>query len=162
VIITRLIDVGSVDPYRTPRIVKLSGVPDLIRFQDGPNYPSHAALSYCWGPNYDKSCLPYDDNEITFMQSLPSLPKKIDDVVKICRRIGIRYLWVDALCIMQARTGRSIEWSEEAAKVGFYYQNALFTIVATGLPTITKAVLHSNHIMVPTRILYRVVREEFW
>lgn len=55
------------------------------------------------------------------------LPQSIQDAVLTARRIGIRYLWVDALCILQDSAedkGREIE------RMGEIYSNANLTIAA--------------------------------
>ncbi|EGU71887.1 hypothetical protein FOXB_17604 [Fusarium oxysporum f. sp. conglutinans Fo5176] len=52
------------------------------------------------------------------------------------RKLSIRYLWVDALCILQSEgpddAQHRADWSYEAARFGQYYQNATLTIAATG------------------------------
>ncbi|KAK4209759.1 hypothetical protein QBC37DRAFT_449765 [Rhypophila decipiens] len=51
-------------------------------------------------------------------------------------KLGIRYLWVDALCILQSRgsddTQHELDWQLEAARFGQYYENSILTIAATG------------------------------
>ncbi|WJG35682.1 uncharacterized protein FOBCDRAFT_251711 [Fusarium oxysporum Fo47] len=51
-------------------------------------------------------------------------------------KLSIRYLWVDALCILQSEgpddAQHRADWSYEAARFGQYYQNATLTIAATG------------------------------
>ncbi|KAF2870785.1 heterokaryon incompatibility, partial [Massariosphaeria phaeospora] len=75
----------------------------------------YIALSYCWGRS--TTCL------TTTTKTLPlhikgiaptSFPSLFQDVMDICRRLGIRYLWADALCILQDSTE---DWQLEAAKM---------------------------------------------
>jgi hypothetical protein len=47
------------------------------------------------------------------------------DAVELCRRLSIRYLWVDAVCIIQ---GSKEDWQREAALMGQVYANAFVTI----------------------------------
>jgi hypothetical protein len=61
-----------------------------------------------------------------------SLPKTIRDAINITQRLGMNYLWVDRLCIIQ---DDEADWKNEAAKIGSVYENAVFTIVATGAHT---------------------------
>jgi hypothetical protein len=49
--------------------------------------------------------------------------------VSIAQSIGIRYIWIDSLCIIQ---GNSQDWHSEAAKMGDVYQNATLVIAASG------------------------------
>lgn len=55
------------------------------------------------------------------------MPKTFQDAVVITRRLGIRYLWIDALCIIQ--DDRS-DWEKESAKMGAIYSLAHVTIAA--------------------------------
>ena len=55
------------------------------------------------------------------------LTKTPQDAVTITRQFGIRYLWIDALCIIQ--DSHSV-WSIEAANMAKIYWNALITIAA--------------------------------
>ncbi|PTD02123.1 hypothetical protein HYE67_000224 [Fusarium culmorum] len=72
-------------------------------------------------------------------QHLPwdQLPKTIQDAILVTRSLGVRYLWVDALCILQSEGPDDVkhreDWSYEAARFGKYYENALLTIAATGV-----------------------------
>jgi hypothetical protein len=55
------------------------------------------------------------------------LPKTFQDAIKITRRLGIRYLWIDCLCIVQ---DDAADWEAEAANMAAIYQNAYVTIAA--------------------------------
>ncbi|PMD37732.1 HET-domain-containing protein, partial [Hyaloscypha variabilis F] len=94
-------------------------------------YPGYVTLSYCWGTKNDHGHLLREETEAQFLQALPPLPRTIQDAVDVCRRIGIRYLWVDAICIIQGRGGSSSDWEKESARVGSYYANSMFTIAVT-------------------------------
>lgn len=43
----------------------------------------------------------------------------------ICRFLGVQYLWIDSLCILQ---GDSDDWEDQAARMDVIYGNSLFTI----------------------------------
>lgn len=105
-----------------------SGNPYLVvsQIQDVGTY---AALSYCWGTSQTnistKATLSEKTNEI----SLLSLPHTILDAITVTKELGIQYLWVDALCIIQDSTE---DWQSESSKMGQIYNNALVTIQASG------------------------------
>jgi hypothetical protein len=61
------------------------------------------------------------------VEGLPLLPKTLSDAVAITRSLGIRYLWIDALCILQDSID---DWSKESVKMGSVYGHAYFTIAA--------------------------------
>lgn len=58
---------------------------------------------------------------------LNSLPKTFRDAIIVTRALNIRYLWIDALCIVQ---DESEDWQEQSAAMGGIHSNAHFTIAA--------------------------------
>jgi hypothetical protein len=58
-----------------------------------------------------------------------NLPRTFQDFVSLAQSIGIRYIWIDSLCIIQ---GNSQDWHSEAAKMGDVYRNAALVIAASG------------------------------
>ena len=56
-----------------------------------------------------------------------TLPATIQDAIIVTRKLGLRYLWVDALCIFQDSTS---DKDAEIAKMDQIYQNARLTISA--------------------------------
>jgi hypothetical protein len=86
------------------------------------------ALSYCWGKNnetYQTTTKNLEDH----LRQIPveKLPLTIQDAVHVTRSLDIRYLWVDALCIIQ---DSDEDWQAEAAKMMNVYGNAYATIAA--------------------------------
>ena len=57
------------------------------------------------------------------------MPKTIQDAVRVTRGLGVKYLWIDALCIVQDSAG---ELLEEISRMRLYYENALVVIAASG------------------------------
>lgn len=51
----------------------------------------------------------------------------MQDAVTVTRALGIRYLWIDSLCIIQDSRD---DWSREASKMSGIYRNAVVTIAA--------------------------------
>ncbi len=56
------------------------------------------------------------------------LPKTFQDAIKITRKLGIPYLWIDALCIIQDDVQ---DWEIESANMANIYSNSYLTIAAT-------------------------------
>lgn len=56
------------------------------------------------------------------------LPPLFQDAVIITRQLGLRYLWIDSLCIIQDSLR---DWETEATKMASIYQNSYVTISAT-------------------------------
>jgi hypothetical protein len=103
---TRLIDVG-LEPCAN--IIKLRKSQEL---KNG-RYP---ALSYCWGTeqNFCTTNKSIADMEQGVPISL--LPKGLQDAVMVTRALGLCFLWVDAICIIQddprIKPGKSMAWTK--------------------------------------------------
>jgi hypothetical protein len=66
-----------------------------------------------------------------YIQEIPEecLPLLFKDTVNVVRRLGYRYLWIDAYCIIQDDTE---DLQAEAALMGEIYQKAVLNIAADG------------------------------
>ncbi|KAF2972794.1 hypothetical protein GQX73_g804 [Xylaria multiplex] len=117
---TRVIDVGlGEDTY-----LRLIIPPNTLK-------EKYIALSHCWGKidqnlkfvtekgNIDQLLC-----EICFNR----LPRVFQDTVRTTRALGIRYLWIDSLCIIQDDEN---DWLIEATKMEDVYSCAYVTIAAS-------------------------------
>lgn len=65
-----------------------------------------------------------------------ALPKTFQDAITVTRKLGIQYLWIDSLCILQ-RTGRGDDrehkedWERESLLMEKVFSSAYFTIAAS-------------------------------
>jgi len=86
-------------------------------------------LSYCWGKTMPEEVKTKTTNIHARSQvgGLPPLLKTLSDAVAITRSLGIRYLWIDALCILQDSID---DWSTESVKMASVYEHAYCTIAA--------------------------------
>lgn len=129
---TRLIEVGSLDDTDV-RLVQTTSLP-----------PAHyIALSYCWGKvEVIKTTL---GNLEAMKQSLKvlSLPKTIQDAIKVTRKLGQQYLWVDALCIIQDSVA---DWETESGNMASVYENAYITIAAAVSDTASEGFLNPRQL----------------
>lgn len=55
------------------------------------------------------------------------MPQSFQDAVTISRELGVRYLWIDSLCIVQ---DDEEDWKREAAKMASIFHGAYLTIAA--------------------------------
>lgn len=56
------------------------------------------------------------------------LSQTFKDACVLCLNLGIHYIWIDSLCIVQ---DDSADWKQEASIMGRVYEEALFTIAAS-------------------------------
>ena len=59
--------------------------------------------------------------------SLSDLPPTLRDAIIVTRKLGVRYLWIDALCIIQDSPE---DWQEQASQMHEVYRNAWVNISA--------------------------------
>jgi hypothetical protein len=123
---TRLIDVGMREQDGSWSDPKLH-ISNLNQHNSTTN--RYLALSYRWGVDHHASCTT-NDRLPEFQERIPwdDIPKTIQDAISITRSLDQRYLWVDALCIIQDHNRDSEDWKMEVGRVGAYYQNALVTL----------------------------------
>jgi hypothetical protein len=93
----------------------------------------YVALSHCWGvlTKAEKHKFCTTDENIKARQNgfdVSELPKTFRDAVKVAQNLGIRYLWIDSLCIIQ---GNKKDWEFEAKRMQDVYAGAYCTIAAT-------------------------------
>ena len=93
---------------------------------------SYCALSYTWG--ISRTYLLTSSNLSSFQDGIKvsELPKTIQDVIEVTRRMGISYLWVDALCIMQDRTPEgTLDWKQQTGIMNLIFSGSILTIAAS-------------------------------
>jgi hypothetical protein len=113
----RVIDVGNSDDSQTVN----------IHFSLPDERGSYTALSYCWGKVSQMTSTVKSIGNLENGVPLSHMSKTVQDAVEITRALGIRYLWVDALCIIQDSPG---DIAHEIGSMGNIYKNATLTIVA--------------------------------
>ena len=124
---TRLIDVGSLNGEILPR---------LVETYHGEIRGDFAALSHMWGEMLHRPPLrAFHSNYEELKAGIPKseLPRNFLDAVSVTQKLGLQYIWIDSLCIIQDDPA---DWKKEATTMHEVYKWAKVTIVAY--------VLHSN------------------
>ncbi|KAF2401674.1 HET-domain-containing protein [Trichodelitschia bisporula] len=97
----------------------------------------YLALSHCWGKPTDeqkkKFCTTANNLELRKVGFFESdLPKTFQHAVQVTRELGMKYLWIDALCIIQTITGADTEdWEKEAPRMEMVFGSAYCTLAAS-------------------------------
>ncbi|KAF2183526.1 HET-domain-containing protein, partial [Zopfia rhizophila CBS 207.26] len=119
--------VSSPLPTRTISIGKADQDLRLHISEPGEVAP-YFSLSHCWG---GKSCLTLSRDTLNdyVNDGIPfeKLPQTFRDAVSVTRALGVSYLWIDSLCIIQ---DSKEDWEAEAALMARVYENAQITIAA--------------------------------
>lgn len=114
----RIIDIGSVS---SPHNV------NLVETSDGDRAP-YIALSHCWGKS--NSFITTKDNIEQMKKVIPieKAPATFQHAIAVSRALGIRYLWIDSLCIIQ---GDLEDWQIQSARMGIIYRDSTITLAAS-------------------------------
>lgn len=125
----------DIGPRLPTRILDLGGpgATDLVLIETnglGLN-GNYCALSYCWGPPGIQTMTTTQENLKQRLSAIPlsSMPKTHQDAVQITRQLSVRYLWIDALCIIQ---DDQEDWTRESERMGSIYEMACLVIAASG------------------------------
>ncbi|KAH9475660.1 hypothetical protein JR316_0011219 [Psilocybe cubensis] len=114
---TRLIDCSN---PKHLKLVKTSGMQG-----------SYCTLSYVWGEPQPHRTTKENFGAYTKKIDSAHLPKTILDAIHITRLLGIQYLWVDSICIIQDSEEDKLV---EITRMGHIYRHSYLTIVAACSP----------------------------
>lgn len=86
----------------------------------------YVALSYCWG----SSAAPLKTEINSFemrRRGIPvdTMPACFQDAIEVVRALGLRYVWIDSLCIIQ---DDDLDWQKESGSMCDTFGNAYITL----------------------------------
>ena len=139
---TRLIDVGN-DPHASH--VRLVLSQDL-----SPGF-RYLTLSHSWGSSEVAMTVQLTmKNKSSFMTSIgvETLPRTFADTILLARHLGVCYLWIDSLCIVQ---DDEMDWKTEAAKMAEVYANAYVNVAATASSNSSQGLFRDRNPMTTKR-----------
>lgn len=116
---TRVIDIGSFTSPRSPRLL----VPNGSVIVDS----RYIALSHSWGCNMPSSAKTLSGTFESHLKRIceASLPLSFRDAFDFARILGVNYVWIDSLCIIQDSTS---DWEQESAKMSRVYAESWCTL----------------------------------
>lgn len=140
-------DSWHLEPGHERRASKPTRLLDLAAFGGGSNLvcniklcditgscPEYLTLNHCWGTG--ELGIPEDIKTKTdTLQerkariTVARFPQTFRDAIEITLHLGFRYLWIDALCIIQDSPE---DWATESRKMGYIYSHAVLNIAASG------------------------------
>jgi hypothetical protein len=114
---TRVLDVGDSE---TPERLRLRHTKGKLG--------KYIALSHCWGGaaplRTEKATIEAHSQVVKFHH----LPKTFQDAVTVARELGVQFLWIDSLCIIQ---DDKEDWQCESECMEKVFASAYCTIAAT-------------------------------
>ncbi|KAK6858276.1 hypothetical protein PG995_005975 [Apiospora arundinis] len=105
----------------------ISASDPVLRLVYRPPGVDYAALSYCWGGDQKVKLTLSTIAEFTGAVQYSLLPKTLQDAVITAQMLGLKFLWIDALCVVQ---DDAVHIAREIAMMPSIYQNAYITIYA--------------------------------
>lgn len=118
-------------PYKPVAATRPTWVVDVVRqcLVIAPAWSSYVALSYVWGTQkpFQTTLATLTQNQQAGALSSSSIGKTIRDAMAVAKLMAERYLWVDALCIVQ---DDEMHKRSELARMAAIYANAIVTIIA--------------------------------
>ena len=159
------------NPSNLVKILSQTGDVRLVETSNAAFVP-YAALSYTWGDHLanseaekaralsQKTTIDLKDNDGNIVKkgggnlkerrklfSALQLPPTLRDVIKLTWDLGIRYIWIDAICILP-----DVGWNAEASKMHEVYGNAYITLAICSSEITTDGLL-------PTRQAWQYQRD---
>ncbi|KAF2429767.1 HET-domain-containing protein [Tothia fuscella] len=114
---TRLVQINH--DGQSVRVVASSCLPTNIKY---------ITLSHCWGGTLSCKLLSTNINQYVNGVTVQSLPLTFREFINVVWRLGVDYVWIDALCIIQDLQS---EWAFEAPRMGQIYANGILNICAS-------------------------------
>lgn len=116
-------------PHYPSRLLSISMDPvHLVITAGWTEKPVYATLSHCWGKNKFETLNSTNIEELKHKVPNKFLPKSFSDAIQIARAVGLAYLWIDSLCIIQ---DNSKDWETEASMMSSVYGGSLLNIAAS-------------------------------
>ncbi|KAJ4022736.1 hypothetical protein NW752_000055 [Fusarium irregulare] len=100
--------------------------PRELSMEDQVDY---VALSHRWGGGSPLTLLEAKERDFQKHISAKDLPRTFQEAILACLKLGISYIWIDSLCIIQ---DSKEDWEEQAAEMGSVYGNCELNLCMAG------------------------------
>lgn len=113
------------------RLVDISGPPEspmkVIETKHTSVRSPYATLSHCWGAGTFVRLLPETTKQYIYGEGVPwhMLTKNFQEAIEVARYVGIEYIWIDSLCIIQGPKG---DFGTEGGLMHQVYRNSYCNI----------------------------------
>jgi hypothetical protein len=121
------------------RVIDISTRPEPFLLETQGAEGRFVALSYIWGNDQSRRPLRTTAQNLQSRHEeikLSDFPQSFKDAIWITKQLGIDYIWIDALCIIQKSDidekdfidPHHSDWAKESGEMGIYYGHAFLTI----------------------------------
>ncbi|KAK3302752.1 heterokaryon incompatibility protein-domain-containing protein [Chaetomium strumarium] len=122
---------------------------DLRLFETKGISGRYATLSYCWGGYQGCRTLKANLEERCARIRYSELPALFQQAITVTRGLRIRYLWIDALCIVQ---DDAEDWKYEAARMADVYWNGACRLAVTHCQNPTESFFPPREVVASVRV----------
>ncbi|KAK2767497.1 hypothetical protein FQN54_003654 [Arachnomyces sp. PD_36] len=118
-----------ISPQLPTRVIDVSVTDrEVALFESNGQRGRYMALSHCWGASSRLTTTKDTLEDLKNGIATSFLPKTFQDAIKITRRLGVKYLWIDCFCIVQ---DDPLDWERESSAMAQIYRNSYLTIAAS-------------------------------
>lgn len=140
-------------PTRLLRVAsgrRLTGV-RLVITKDATIKGPYMTLSHRWAPHAHRFPMLRSSTISQFQQGINvrRLPRVFQEAIDLTRQLGVGYLWIDSLCIMQDEDDHS-DWDRECLSMDKVYSHAFLNISATLSQSGTESLFHPRNSQAPS------------
>ncbi|WAO87337.1 HET domain-containing protein [Fusarium falciforme] len=101
----------------------------LIIAKETPPTGPYMTLSHRWGKHVYEQLTSQSESDFKTSINISTLPRVFQDAVDITRKLNVRYLWIDSLCIKQDK--ECGDWQVEALQMGNVYAHSYLNLSAS-------------------------------
>lgn len=120
---SRVVDVGDIQNNKHPFLYETNG-----------KTGRYICLSHCWGELRLLTTTKETYAQRIAQIPLSTLPRTFQETLTTARVLGIQYVWIDSLCIIQDDAN---DWERESSMMADIYGNSYITITAAASPDST-------------------------
>jgi len=141
--------------YLPKRLIEISlDGPSIRLIEPYKIVAPYAALSHCWG---GKQVSTKTSSNLQLKQTSidwKTMPLVFQDAITMTRNLGLKYLWIDCLCILQDSL---LDWETESSQMGSIYGGAQVVIAANVSPNSEVSFLtrHETPVSHPLELKYK-------
>lgn len=120
----------SLYPKFPTRLIEINRETMNVRIVDGSEkVGKYVAFSHRWVSESEPLWVTKQSNlaQRHSWFSAQNLPTSLKDVIKVVGLLGLKYVWIDSICIIQDSPA---DWNKEASRMADIYANAYVTIFA--------------------------------
>lgn len=135
------------DPHREralpTRIIDVSpaGCQQPRLRESGGAWGAYATLSYCWGGTPFQTLNGSNYEQFLEGLNMDELPATIRDAIITTRNLGLQYIWIDSLCILQ---DSEEDTEKEIMRMKDIYADSAVTIVAAAASDVNQGFLQQR------------------